>query len=165
MTIIPKVIALDFDGTCVGHRFPSIGPDVGAVPVLLELVEFGHKLILSSIRSHDLSPKTRFKHGSALQDAVHWFSSKGISLYGVYLDPYQHTWTSSPKVHADLIIDDRALGCPTIFDPNISHRRYVNWIEVRKLLVKNEFLPAENEDVTSLTHHSNSSYLNELNIV
>lgn len=33
------VIAVDFDGTCVTHEFPKIGKDIGAIPVLRELVE------------------------------------------------------------------------------------------------------------------------------
>lgn len=34
-------IAIDFDGTCVSNDFPKIGKDIGAVPVLKELVEKG----------------------------------------------------------------------------------------------------------------------------
>lgn len=44
--IKPIVIALDFDGTCVSHKFPEIGKGIGAIPVLKELVAKGHKLIL-----------------------------------------------------------------------------------------------------------------------
>ena len=36
-----KTINIDFDGTCVSHEFPEIGRDIGAVPVLRELVETG----------------------------------------------------------------------------------------------------------------------------
>jgi len=44
-------ICIDFDGTCVSHEFPLIGKDIGAIPVLKELVEAGHKLILFTMRS------------------------------------------------------------------------------------------------------------------
>ena len=40
------IIAVDFDGTCVTHKYPDIGEDIGAVPVLKELVDKGHRLIL-----------------------------------------------------------------------------------------------------------------------
>ena len=41
------IIAVDFDGTCVKHRYPMVGEDVdGAVSVLKELVRKGHKIIL-----------------------------------------------------------------------------------------------------------------------
>ena len=52
-------IGIDFDGTCVTHEYPKIGKDIGAVPVLKELVEKGHKLILNTMRS-----------GKELEDAV-----------------------------------------------------------------------------------------------
>ena len=32
------VIGIDFDGTCVTHEFPFVGIDIGAVPVLKELI-------------------------------------------------------------------------------------------------------------------------------
>ena len=38
--------AVDFDGTCVTHEYPEIGQDIGAIPVLQELVNRGHKLVL-----------------------------------------------------------------------------------------------------------------------
>ena len=49
-----KIIAVDFDGTCVEHEYPSVGLDVeGAVSTLRDLVNEGHKLILYSMRSGD----------------------------------------------------------------------------------------------------------------
>lgn len=48
------IIAVDFDGTCVKHRYPMVGEDVdGAVSVLKELVRKGHKIILYTMRSGD----------------------------------------------------------------------------------------------------------------
>lgn len=41
--------------------------------------------------------------------------------------------TSSPKVHADLYIDDAALGCPLIYNPDFSDRPYVDWEKVRQV--------------------------------
>ena len=32
-------IAIDFDGTCVVHKYPEIGKDIGAVAVLRELIK------------------------------------------------------------------------------------------------------------------------------
>ena len=46
------IIVVDFDGTCVTHEFPEVGRDIGAVSVLKELVEKGHKIILYTMRSH-----------------------------------------------------------------------------------------------------------------
>jgi len=45
------ITGIDFDGTCVTHKFPKIGKEIGAVPVLKKLVEQGHRLILFTMRS------------------------------------------------------------------------------------------------------------------
>jgi hypothetical protein len=47
----PIEICIDFDGTCVTHEFPKVGKDIGAAPVLKELTEKGHRLILFTMRS------------------------------------------------------------------------------------------------------------------
>ena len=99
------IIAIDFDGTVVKHAYPKIGEDIGAIPVLKEFVKRGHQLILNTMRSGDL-----------LNEAVKWFSDNGIELTGVNQCPGQITWTTSPKVYAQVYIDDAALGAPTSMD-------------------------------------------------
>ena len=42
MTRKEKVIALDFDGTVVTHDYPAVGKDIGAEPVLKNLVARVH---------------------------------------------------------------------------------------------------------------------------
>ena len=113
------IIGLDFDGTCVKHAYPKIGEDIGAVPVLKKMVEDGHQLVLNTMRS-----------GNLLADAVQWFKDNGITLSGVNHTPGQETWTRSPKVYAQLYIDDAAFGCPTVMDDN--GRVYVDWMIVAK---------------------------------
>jgi hypothetical protein len=130
-------ICIDFDGTCVTHEFPHIGRDIGAVPVLKELVEAGHKLILFTMRS---DRKVKKKQGGEtvvveekfLTDAVNWFKQNGIELYGVQKNPKQRFWTSSPKAYGHIYIDDGALGCPLIYPSQ--GRPYVDWKAVRRLL-------------------------------
>lgn len=110
------IIAVDFDGTVVKHAYPKIGEDIGAVPVLKEFVRQGHQIILNTMRS-----------GKLLDEAAQWFKDNGISLFGVNHYPGQESWTSSPKVFAQVYIDDAALGCPTVSDgKNI----YVDWVTV-----------------------------------
>jgi hypothetical protein len=116
-------IAIDFDGTCVTHEYPRVGMDIGAVPVLKELTERGHKLILWTMRS-----------GERLQDAVDWFEQNEIPLYGIQRNPTQDNWTESPKAYAQLYIDDAALGCP-LRQYHSAERPFVDWEVVRKLLV------------------------------
>ena len=109
-------IAIDFDGTCVTHEYPEIGRDLGATTTLKTLVDNGHKLILLTMRS-----------GKTLEDAKHWFEERGIILYGVNENPSQKRWTESPKVYANLYIDDANLGTPLIKNSIASDRPYVDW--------------------------------------
>jgi len=46
------IIAVDFDGTCVKHAYPEIGDEIGAAPVLKELTDCGHQLILYTMRAY-----------------------------------------------------------------------------------------------------------------
>jgi hydroxymethylpyrimidine pyrophosphatase-like HAD family hydrolase len=97
-----KVIAVDFDGTVVEHKFPEIGKEMlFAFATLKALQQKGHKLILWTIRT-----------GKELDEAVEYCRSKGVEFYAVnknypeeVLD--EHT---SRKVNADLYIDDRNVG-------------------------------------------------------
>lgn len=117
------LIAVDFDGTCVDHRFPLVGPDVpGAVDVLQRLAMEGHQLMLWTMRS-----------GQYLEDAVQWFKERGIPLYGVNDNPQQHEWTASRKIYAKVYIDDAALGAPLIRVSGFV-RDSVNWSSVRDYL-------------------------------
>ena len=70
-------VVLDFDGTVVKHRYPAVGEDIGAVPVLRKLVQNGHDLLLSTMRSRDSEGV------DTLQPALDWFASNDIPLYGV----------------------------------------------------------------------------------
>lgn len=118
------IIAVDFDGTCVTHEFPNIGKYIGAVPVLKELIKKGHKLILYTMRS-----------GNLLDEAINWFADNDIELYGVNKNPEQYKWTSSPKVFANIYIDDTALGVPLKLDEDGTiPRPYVDWDRTRELL-------------------------------
>ena len=118
-------ILLDFDGTCVSHKFPDIGDDIGSVPVLKRLIGNGHRLILFTMRSYK---------DSSLDDAINWFEENDIPLYGIQEHPEQHIWTESPKAYGQLIIDDICLGIPLAMDPDKSHKPFVYWPEVEKYL-------------------------------
>ncbi|MDU1891835.1 MAG: hypothetical protein E6767_14200 [Dysgonomonas sp.] len=138
-------ICIDFDGTCVSHEFPAIGKDIGAVPVLKELTEKGHRLILFTMRS---DRKKKKKVGgqeivveeNVLTEAVQWFEKNDIPLYGVQKNPTQRFWTSSPKAYGHLYIDDANLGCPLITDDPDTDRPYVDWVAVKLLLKDMEIL-------------------------
>lgn len=131
--IKPLILLVDFDGTLCTHEFPKIGKDIGAVPVLKELVDAGHKLILHTIRCNS-------EKGNYLEEASEWFRQNEIPLYGINDNPTQHSWSSSRKIYGNYSIDDLNLGTPLKFDPSISSRPFVDWVKVRELLVEQKIL-------------------------
>lgn len=122
------VIAIDFDGTCVAHEFPEVGGDIGAIPILKQLVYQGHQLVLFTMRS-----------GKHLDEAVNWFLNNNISLYGIQYNPEQTKWTSSNKAYAQLYIDDAALGIPLI-ETGDDDRPFVDWVRVEEILIEKQIL-------------------------
>lgn len=119
------VIAIDFDGTIVKHRYPEIGPPVpGAIKWIKRFAAEGAKLILYTMRSDG-----RPDHGDVLTDAVEFCRSHGIEFFGVNDNPEQGCWTNSRKVYAHVYIDDAAYGCPLIHPPD-ELRPYVDWSKV-----------------------------------
>lgn len=135
------IIAIDFDGTCVTHEFPRVGKDIGAVPILKQIVNNGHKLVLFTMRSDVDNPKSDNpeilnKAGNYLTDAINWFKDNDIELWGIQTNPEQSSWTKSPKAYAHLYIDDAALGCPLLLNRTISERPFVDWDKVELMLTQ-----------------------------
>jgi len=98
------IIAVDFDGTIVEHRYPSIGRELPfATETLRKLVEEGHRLILWTVRE-----------GRLLDEAVAFCRERGLEFYAVNRDyPEEEKERNnhfSRKLKADLWIDDRNLG-------------------------------------------------------
>src|SRR5574344_1073615 len=98
------IIAVDFDGTIVEHRYPEIGREIPfASETLRMLIADHHKLILWSVRQ-----------GKLLDEAVKWCSDRGIEFYAINKDfpeeneEYNNHY--SRKIKADVFIDDRNLG-------------------------------------------------------
>lgn len=96
------IIAIDFDGTIVEHRYPAIGRTRPlAFQTLKALQANGHRLILWSHRA-----------GQKLEDAVSFCRSHGVEFYAVNKNFPEEIWegTDSRKILADIYIDDRNLG-------------------------------------------------------
>ncbi|MBK8772427.1 MAG: hypothetical protein IPM06_18670 [Rhizobiales bacterium] len=127
MSLKYEIIAVDFDGTVVDHRYPDVGPELPlAVDKLREAAKAGVKLILWTMRS-----------GKELQDAVNWYKERGIDLFGVNKNPEQFLWTQSPKAFAHLYVDDAAFGAP-LKQYAFMHRPGIDWTQVE--LVRPEFI-------------------------
>jgi hydroxymethylpyrimidine pyrophosphatase-like HAD family hydrolase len=97
------IIAVDFDGTIVEHKYPAIGKEIPfAIDTLKKLQEEKHLLVLWTVREGDL-----------LNEAVEFCKSKGLEFYAVNKDYPEETELSedfSRKLKADLFIDDRNIG-------------------------------------------------------
>lgn len=98
------IIAVDFDGTIVEHRYPEIGEEIPfATDTLKMLIQDHHKLILWSVRE-----------GKLLDEAVEWCRQRGVEFYAVNRDYPEETVNNnqhfSRKLKADVFIDDRNLG-------------------------------------------------------
>jgi hydroxymethylpyrimidine pyrophosphatase-like HAD family hydrolase len=114
------VVAIDFDGTIVAHRYPEIGEPVPyALETMRAMLAQGYKLILYTMRS-----------GEYLQEAVDYLKAEGVEFWAVNENPTQRFWTDSPKVYAHIYIDDAAFGCPLIEVEN--DRPIVDWLEIAR---------------------------------
>lgn len=114
-----EIVAVDFDGTVVDHRYPDVGPTLPlAVEKLKEMTTSGIKIILWTMRS-----------GKELEDAVNWYKQHDIPLFGINKNPQQRHWTSSPKAYAHLYIDDAAFGAPLMQQAHM-HRPGIDWSKI-----------------------------------
>jgi hydroxymethylpyrimidine pyrophosphatase-like HAD family hydrolase len=97
------IIAVDFDGTIVEHRYPAIGePLLFAFETLRELQKEGHQLILWTYRS-----------GIELTEAIEFCKKNGVVFYAVnhnYPEEKFDAENMSRKIIADIYIDDRNIG-------------------------------------------------------
>jgi hypothetical protein len=95
------IIAVDFDGPIVEHKYPEIGKLIPfAIETLLQLQKDGHRLILWTVRE-----------GKLLQDAIDFCAERGVYFYAENANyPEEKRENASRKLGADLFIDDRNLG-------------------------------------------------------
>lgn len=98
------IIAIDFDGTLVEHKYPAIGKEIPfAFDTLKKLQQDRHKLILWTVRE-----------GTLLDEAIAFCRERGVEFYAINRDyPEEEKGANrhySRKLKADLFIDDRNLG-------------------------------------------------------
>lgn len=98
------IIAVDFDGTIVEHKYPAIGRELPfAIETLKKLRDEHHRLILWTVRE-----------GRLLDEALAFCRERGLEFYAVNRDyPEEEKERNnhySRKLKADLFIDDRNLG-------------------------------------------------------
>lgn len=97
------IIAVDFDGTIVEHKYPKIGKEKPfALATLKRLQNEGHRIALWTVRE-----------GELLQQAIDFCKERGLEFYTVnanFSDEHPEEPGYSRKIKADIFIDDRNLG-------------------------------------------------------
>jgi hypothetical protein len=94
------VIAVDFDGTIVEHKYPRIGKPVPFAIEVLKQLQKDHILILWTVRE-----------GELLENAVRFCADRGLRFYAVNKNyPGEQPGENPRKLDADLFIDDRNIG-------------------------------------------------------
>lgn len=105
MLELPKIVAVDFDGTLVKDSFPEIGePIKGMFRLCKSLKDAGVKLILWTSRDND-SPQRN------LDAAVDFCEKQGLTFDAVNRnipEVISLFHNDTRKVHADLYLDDKS---------------------------------------------------------
>jgi len=101
--MIPKIIAVDFDGCLVTDRYPDIGePIPAALRRLYKAQDAGVRIILWTCRRDE-----------RLAAAVKWCEDKGVKLAAVnenLPEVIEAFGGDTRKIYADVYIDDRAVN-------------------------------------------------------
>ena len=130
------VIAVDFDGTIVEHKYPAIGKERPfAVATLKQLMDDGHKLVLWSVRT-----------GALLDEAVAWCEERGVRFYAVNsnFDEDANSINSDNfcrKLKVQMFIDDRNVG--GLPDWGSIYQMITRGISYEQLLRAERNMPAE----------------------
>jgi hypothetical protein len=96
------IIAIDFDGTIVEHRYPAIGKELPfAFDAIKALQKNKHQIILWTYRA-----------GKELDEAVEYCRKNGLEFYAVNKSYPEEKFDESVsrKINADMFIDDRNIG-------------------------------------------------------
>jgi ribonucleotide monophosphatase NagD (HAD superfamily) len=105
------IIAVDFDGTVVSHRYPKIGElKEGAKEALVAFHEAGHKIIIWTCRS-----------GQQEKEVREFLQGNGIP-FDTINNPIMGADMGTRKVFADMYIDDKGIQ----FDDN--------WADLKRII-------------------------------
>lgn len=109
-------LAIDFDGTIVGHAYPHIGkPIKDAKEVICRLKDRGHKIIIWTART-----------GKDLERVKTWLIKNKYPFDAINRNVINAPYRSWPKIYCDLIIDDRNIG------------GLLDWLEIEQIVLKIE---------------------------
>lgn len=102
MSTLPRILAVDFDGTLCEDCFPNIGEPIPATVGLVKAYQrVGWKIVLWTCRN-----------GDALVEAVAWCKQHGLTFDAVNtnIQEVQDLFGGDTrKVYADRYLDDKAI--------------------------------------------------------
>lgn len=106
MKSLPKIVAVDFDGTLVSNEYPKIGNKNHRTFDDIKLFKLmGYKIILWTCRAND-------SQGNTLDEAVAYCKSQGLEFDAVNQnipEVIEMFGSDTRKVYADIYIDDKAV--------------------------------------------------------
>lgn len=116
MATLPKIIAVDFDGTLVVDEYPNIGPKNSKIFDLVHNFQLrGYKVILWTCRD-----------GHYLDQAVDFCAMEGLEFDAVNenIPEVQRMFNrDTRKVYADIYLDDKNMNVPLLLAlPMVSRR-------------------------------------------
>lgn len=95
------IIAIDFDGTIVEHKFPEIGKlRKDAKEVINQLYNEGHYIIIWTCRYE----------GFAVEQMELFLAANDIKYHCINQNHPELLFSPKPKIYADIYIDDRQVG-------------------------------------------------------
>ena len=99
------IIAIDFDGTIVEHKYPAIGKlKPKAKEVINKLVEKHHYIIIWTCRYIEKDLKEMFD----------FLIKNEIKFHNINMNNSNISFRPIPKIYADIYIDDKNIFCDKI---------------------------------------------------
>lgn len=127
---LPKIVAVDFDGTLVTDKYPEIGePNEYLFEVLKALrQDCGVKVVLWTCRNFT------DEYGDMLEDAIEFCKTQGLEFDAInenIQEVQELTGEDTRKVYADLYIDDKSV-LPDTLIARWLEKIGVSWWDVRE---------------------------------
>jgi len=141
-----KIVYLDFDGTVVEHKYPSIGRfNPNAINCIGRLQKSGWEIVFNTLR-------VEFRNGT-YEQALNYLNTQLTQLYFTPVTEHTnfkihptvwdldiHIGSESEDFKRILCIDDQAYGIPLRKNVELSSGLMVDWVEVERQLVEKKLI-------------------------
>jgi hypothetical protein len=97
------IIAIDFDGTIVEHKFPEIGKLLPGAKEVINKLAKSYTIIIWTCRNHEETSKE-------FLDMITFLLDNDIEYHYINQNDPKNPFQPYPKIFANIYIDDRSLG-------------------------------------------------------